>query len=105
MQELYERIMSRPGDDFNIETLAEDANLSRATFYREWKKLSARSPYQLLLQNRINTAKWLLKQTGMTVRDVARQAAKLQSRSNPLSQSTSTSTKTIIVRCILISGK
>lgn len=74
VQELYERIMSRPGDDFNIETLAEDANLSRATFYREWKKLSARSPYQLLLQNRINIAKWLLKQTGMTVQDVARQA-------------------------------
>lgn len=74
VRDLYNRIMSHPGEDFNIESLVQENKMSRASFYREWQKYSSCSPYQLLLKNRLKTARWLLRQTSLSVKDIAWQA-------------------------------
>ncbi len=65
------RIMSHPGEDFNVESAAAELGFSRASFYREWKKYSSVSPYHLLLENRLQTAEWFLAQTTMSMKEIA----------------------------------
>ena len=69
-----DRIIQHPEEDFNIETEAESIGVSRAAFYREWKKLYSVSPYRMLLENRIRVAKWYLRETSLSIRETALRA-------------------------------
>lgn len=57
-------------EDLNLQSLASYYNLNSYYFSHVFKKETGCSPYEYLLQTRINQAKKLLKTTGLTVKSI-----------------------------------
>jgi len=57
--------------DFNVDSLANELNLSRAQLYRKVKNLSGQSPVELLRDIRLQQAVHLLSTTDKTVSEIA----------------------------------
>ncbi len=68
------RIAANPAADANITLMAEQYGISRAVFYREWKKICPVSPYRFMLRKRLESARWLLLHSGKSVKEVAESA-------------------------------
>jgi AraC-like DNA-binding protein len=58
----------------NLEKIAEELKISYAWFRKYFKKNTGYSPYDYLLNIRINHAKFLLKNSGLSVKEVSKAA-------------------------------
>lgn len=56
---------------FDIELFASELNLSRSVFFKKIKTLTAKTPYQLVLDYRMNVASELLTKTDKSVSEIA----------------------------------
>lgn len=71
-QKLYEAIekhISNP--EFSIDTLCQEIGISRANLYRKIKAISELSPTELIRNKRLEIAMKYLKETDMTISDIA----------------------------------
>lgn len=64
-------IQEHLGDEISLEAIASHLNMSQYYFCHLFKQSIGISPYQYVLQQRINKAKQLLKQRQLTITDVA----------------------------------
>ena len=75
--QMSEKIIAYINEHFkepvSVETLAELAGLSQYHFIRTFKKETGFTPHEYLIHSRIGTAKYLLKNTAMTVKDICYQ--------------------------------
>lgn len=71
LMEIRTEIYSNPGRFYCIEQLAASANLSPSYFQRLYSRQFSVSCYEDMLTARIRTAKRYLKDTGMSVREIA----------------------------------
>lgn len=71
-QQIINHMITAPEGDYNVESLARQYGLSRAGFYRSWKKYYGNeTPYQFLLRNRLRMAKELLRSTELQIQEIA----------------------------------
>lgn len=71
LSRIHALIAANPAMDTNITVLAAEFGMSRAAFYREWKKLFQISPYEFMLKKRLQNAQWLLHHTAKTIKEIA----------------------------------
>ncbi len=72
LEKVMERIQKNIGEeDYTIEKMAQQLNLSRVQLFRKVKSLTGSSPSKLLLGYRLTTARKLLRQTNNTVSEIA----------------------------------
>jgi AraC family transcriptional regulator len=57
--------------DLHLDEIAREAGLSSFHFAREFRSVTSQTPYQYLLDQRIDRAKWLLKNHAWAVQEVA----------------------------------
>lgn len=57
-------------EPLSVEALAEQAGFSQFHFIRTFKKETGFTPHEYLISIRLSTAKYLLKNTGMSVKDI-----------------------------------
>lgn len=69
----WQAMLENPSHDWNVDALAERANMSRATFMRAFTKLSGSSPWTLLTQVRMQRAYGLLSASKEGLSDIAAQ--------------------------------
>ncbi|WP_282373052.1 AraC family transcriptional regulator [Pseudomonas sp. PS02290] len=69
----WQAMLENPAHDWNVEALAELANMSRATFMRAFAKLSGSSPWTLLTQVRMQRDYGLLSRSKEGLSDIAAQ--------------------------------
>lgn len=69
----WEAILEAPEHDWNIDTLADLANMSRASFMRAFSKRSGSSPWAMLTKVRMEIAYGLLRRTDKGLNDIAAQ--------------------------------
>lgn len=71
MEEIRSYISDHPQMTLSLEELADRANLSPYYFLRLFKKEIGYTPHEYLIMVRINTAKFYLKTTSLSVKDIA----------------------------------
>jgi AraC family transcriptional regulator len=64
-------ILENLENNITIEDIANELNMSKFYFLKEFKKLTDITPYQYLLQLKLERAKELLKQSGNQIADIA----------------------------------
>lgn len=67
---LLEALLTQPGHDWSVETMATTAHMSRATFFRRFTQLTGMPPAQLVAQVRMHLAERLIAK-GLSMADVA----------------------------------
>lgn len=73
LNQAWQAILTDPAHDWTIETLAETANMSRATFMRAFTKVAGVSPWVLLTRIRMELAFSLLSHSHFGLSDIALQ--------------------------------
>jgi AraC family transcriptional regulator len=71
LREAIAYIQAHLGEEISLEAIAKHLNMSQYYFCHLFKQSMGVSPYQYVLQQRINKAKQLLKQQQFTITDVA----------------------------------
>ena len=75
---MSERVISYIGEhfaeDISIDELAQVAGLSQYHFIRSFRKETGFTPHEYLINIRINTAKYLLKNSQLSIKDICYQA-------------------------------
>ena len=71
LREAIAYIQEHLGEEITLEAIATQLNMSQYYFCHLFKQSMGISPYQYVLQQRINKAKQLLKQRQLTITDVA----------------------------------
>ena len=71
MEDIRTYISDHPHLDLSLNALAERANLSPYYFLRLFKKETGFTPHEYLILARINTAKFYLKTTTLSIKDIA----------------------------------
>ena len=71
MEEVRTYISDHPQENLPLDLLAERANLSPYYFIRLFKRETGYTPHEYLILVRINTAKFYLKTTNLSVKDIA----------------------------------
>lgn len=71
IEEIRSYIADHPQQDLSLEELAARANLSPYYFLRLFKKRIGCTPHEYLIMVRIDTAKFYLKTTGSSIKDIA----------------------------------
>ena len=71
LQQAIDYIQSNLAEDISLESIANELGISRYYFCRLFKKSMGISPYQYLIQSRIERAKELLLQPHISISDVA----------------------------------
>lgn len=66
-----EAVLEEPGRHWSVSTLAKQAGLSRSQFARHLTVATGMSPEQFLIHARIDRAKHLLRETDMTISQIA----------------------------------
>lgn len=69
--QVLDHLRRNPSDDHRIQQLAEMAAMSPRTFFRRFRAATGQTPYDWLLQERINVAKELLESTALSIDRVA----------------------------------
>lgn len=67
----WQAMLTEPGHDWTIDSLAGAASMSRATFMRSFVKVAGVSPWVLLTQLRMELAFNLLQQSRLSLTDIA----------------------------------
>lgn len=70
MEEIVSYINEHFSEDLSIETMAEKAMLSPYHFIRIFKKETGFTPHEYLINTRISNAKYMLKNTKMSIKDI-----------------------------------
>lgn len=63
-------INEHPGEDLSLERLASLANLSPYYFARTFKKETGKTPHEYVMSSRINSAKFYLKTSNLSIEEV-----------------------------------
>jgi AraC-like DNA-binding protein len=63
-------INEHPGEDLSLTRLASLANLSPYYFARTFKKETGNTPHEYVMSSRINSAKFYLKTTGISIEEI-----------------------------------
>ncbi len=63
-------INEHPNEDLSLNRLASLANLSPFYFARSFKKITGKTPHDYVLSSRINSAKFYLKTTRLTIEEI-----------------------------------
>ena len=71
LSKVVETILERPEQDYTVESMADIASMSRATFARHFEKCFARTPMDYLRDVRLRRAAQLLQVSSMPVDSVA----------------------------------
>ena len=74
LSKAWQAMLAEPGHEWTIDTLAAAASMSRATFMRAFVKVAGVSPWVLLTQLRMELAFNLLRQSRLSLLDIAAQA-------------------------------
>lgn len=61
-------------DDFDINTLCEQVNMSRTQLYRKFRSLTSQSPHDYFLRMKLQQARHLLLSSDLTVAEAAYRA-------------------------------
>lgn len=72
LENAVERIYKNYAKRLTVEQILEDAPLSKYYFMRLFKEYTGQSPYEFLLYVRINEGKRLLRDSGLSVEEIAR---------------------------------
>lgn len=67
-------ILAHPADTYCVETLADIAGMSRSTFARQFSEATGIGPMEFVMRARLRRASTLLKETDLSVKQVAAQA-------------------------------
>ncbi len=70
IEKLTSYIHEHPDEDLNLAKLSSLANLSPYYFARIFKKETGKTPHEYVMSSRINTAKFYLKTTKLTVEEI-----------------------------------
>ncbi len=71
LKQVLDLIGDRLGEEVSISSMANYLNMSPFHFVREFKKSVGITPYQYVMQQRVEMAKRMLKQQGLSIADVA----------------------------------
>lgn len=73
LSKAWQALLADPGHEWTIDSLAETASMSRATFMRAFVKVAGVSPWVLLTQLRMELAFNLLRQSRLSLLDISAQ--------------------------------
>jgi transcriptional regulator GlxA family with amidase domain len=65
-------ILANPASRFTLEGLAKEADMNANYFTRAFKKLFRKSPKEYMIQTRIDHAAYLLRNTNMQIKQIAK---------------------------------
>lgn len=68
---INQRIAERLTDKLSVEELASSCHMSTSQFHLRFRQLTGMTPYQYILQQRLEQACWLLQNSSMTISAVA----------------------------------
>ena len=71
VREMSDRIRDRPGDDWNVAALAQEAGVSTQHLGRVFARVAGRSPRSFITQARIEAARALLRGTSLPLKRIA----------------------------------
>lgn len=71
LRRAMEYISAKLDQDLNLEEIAHEVSLSSFHFAREFRAITGRTPYQYLLDQRMERAKYLLKSHSWSVQEIA----------------------------------
>lgn len=74
LQAALQAMLARPGQDWNLSSLAATCHMSRANFARVFRQVAGTTPAALLQQLRMAQAAQWLRQDGRPVADIGEQA-------------------------------
>lgn len=71
IEEVRNYIQDNPAEDLSLDALARRASLSPYHFARQFKRLVGYTPHDYLIRTRLNLAKFYLRSTDSTVKEIA----------------------------------
>ncbi len=71
IEELISEIRSRPGSDWSLAVLCEQAHMGTSLLNEKFRRLTGSSPTQFVIQARVDQASALLRETAMSLAQIA----------------------------------